>query len=728
MPYRPYEYVPEPYRQDDNRLNALMMQQANQEALRLRQQGQNTAATWAGIGNTVQGVLGDLAKYRREAPARAEAERVRREASNKRGLDMMAGESGMDETARGELYRKSGYGAEGQDIIAKDTRYKADKASLDWTQKQREAETLSEATNKFFEIEKSANPAAAYELARPELEKMVGKERAAKLPPTYNKEQVDVFRSNITTIADRIKQNALAQSDSSRLKDENATITAQVESARSMMTRLLAIADEEGEAVSAWRNFDASVARLPEARRKEIEEQIGLSRTFSIKQQQHAAQLLQGPAKAPNDVFSMAVQGFFDEKGYYPRTDAEIESVKRRAYTAPQISPADRARIENEAHKEYNDAEQWARTNLGSGTPEFNQYMVGVLDRYEAALGGGGGGSAAGGGSARGGGSLANLDPQHAGAGAPAAGGASTAPGGRPVVVQTPKGPRVFPSQAAADGYMQSLQGGKGSAPAAPGGPDYSDQLYGADQSAPSAPPDYSDQLYGASGAAAPTAAAAPRPRPRAGAGWMAGAAPMPPAPPSYTGPVPMPSGEETGRAMLGGAAPRPQPPPRPIATQSVAPQGPAGTYPVEARSLADARRPVAPPSAPSDLTPEQIVAQTKVTLPEAAPVSQRLEVLQGIMNAAGYDIRPISTTRTAAEQAELHRQGRTPRTGAPGDESQHQAGTAADYALFINGKRVSRDHDPKVWELLGLAAQKVGLEWGGNYNDPNHVELPPQR
>lgn len=124
--------------------------------------------------------------------------------------------------------------------------------------------------------------------------------------------------------------------------------------------------------------------------------------------------------------------------------------------------------------------------------------------------------------------------------------------------------------------------------------------------------------------------------------------------------------------------------------------------------------------------TPQDIVSKAPIKLTENAPVSQRLEVMQALMNAAGYDVRPISTTRSAEEQAELHRQGRTPRSGKPGDESQHQKGTAADFAFYKDGKRVPPTGQP--WDLLGIAAERVGLEWGGNYNDPNHVELPPSR
>lgn len=102
------------------------------------------------------------------------------------------------------------------------------------------------------------------------------------------------------------------------------------------------------------------------------------------------------------------------------------------------------------------------------------------------------------------------------------------------------------------------------------------------------------------------------------------------------------------------------------------------------------------------------------------------LNELQKRMVQSGHPVKVVSKDRTQEEQSKLYSQGRssqgpivTEKSGAPGDESRHQLGTAADFAFSNPGDQ--------SWDLLGKNAKDLGLTWGGDWKslvDKPHVEL----
>lgn len=110
-------------------------------------------------------------------------------------------------------------------------------------------------------------------------------------------------------------------------------------------------------------------------------------------------------------------------------------------------------------------------------------------------------------------------------------------------------------------------------------------------------------------------------------------------------------------------------------------------------------------------------------------------------MDVLGWPMFVTAGVRTTQEQQMLYAQGRT----APGvrvtnldgvkKRSKHQPfadgfGHAVDLA-FLDDPDTSKTevYDPAMpWDLMGLAAEKKGLIWGGRWQgliDMPHVELP---
>src|SRR5215831_248709 len=133
------------------------------------------------------------------------------------------------------------------------------------------------------------------------------------------------------------------------------------------------------------------------------------------------------------------------------------------------------------------------------------------------------------------------------------------------------------------------------------------------------------------------------------------------------------------------------------------------------------------PPAAP----PEPVVPPAHPPADFNAAVRAAIEE----MRRRGHYVTVISKRRTAAEQARLYAKGRsapgsvvTEKSGAPGDESKHQQGTAVDFAFIspVTGRPEQGEHYP--WQLLGEVAKAHGLEWGGDWKtlvDRPHVQDP---
>lgn len=110
----------------------------------------------------------------------------------------------------------------------------------------------------------------------------------------------------------------------------------------------------------------------------------------------------------------------------------------------------------------------------------------------------------------------------------------------------------------------------------------------------------------------------------------------------------------------------------------------------------------------------------------------QRLLLAYKLMREEhGYEMALIEGYRSAERQTMLAGLG-TNVTNAAAWQSYHQYGLAADSAFLRDGKLVISERDPwaaKGYELYGGVAQRVGLTWGGRWQnaDLGHVELRKQ-
>lgn len=105
-------------------------------------------------------------------------------------------------------------------------------------------------------------------------------------------------------------------------------------------------------------------------------------------------------------------------------------------------------------------------------------------------------------------------------------------------------------------------------------------------------------------------------------------------------------------------------------------------------------------------------------------------------MGALGHPMLVTDTLRTESEQKALYAQGRTAPglivTNADGvvKKSNHQAkadglGHAVDLCFLVDNKPSWALQHP--WKLYGLAAETLGLRWGGSFqalHDLPHIEV----
>lgn len=114
------------------------------------------------------------------------------------------------------------------------------------------------------------------------------------------------------------------------------------------------------------------------------------------------------------------------------------------------------------------------------------------------------------------------------------------------------------------------------------------------------------------------------------------------------------------------------------------------------------------------------------------ADFRQRLLLAYRLMrDEHGYDMALLEGYRSPERQTQLASLG-THVTNAAAWQSYHQHGLAADSAFMRAGKLVISERDPwaaKGYELYGEVAQRVGLTWGGRWQnaDLGHVELRKQ-
>jgi peptidoglycan L-alanyl-D-glutamate endopeptidase CwlK len=119
----------------------------------------------------------------------------------------------------------------------------------------------------------------------------------------------------------------------------------------------------------------------------------------------------------------------------------------------------------------------------------------------------------------------------------------------------------------------------------------------------------------------------------------------------------------------------------------------------------------------------------TKLYPPFLAKLQAMLDEL--LAQGAGYWV--ISGFRSYQEQTELYAQGRAKPgavvTNARAGQSSHNFGIAADLVRdsYIDRAGIQPDYRPASYDILGPAAARHGLVWGGTwqFKDLPHVQWP---
>jgi peptidoglycan LD-endopeptidase CwlK len=111
--------------------------------------------------------------------------------------------------------------------------------------------------------------------------------------------------------------------------------------------------------------------------------------------------------------------------------------------------------------------------------------------------------------------------------------------------------------------------------------------------------------------------------------------------------------------------------------------------------------------------------------------LATRIEALLDTLTQHGLQVEVVQGLRTFAEQDSLFAQGRTKPgpvvTRARGGQSNHNYGLAVDLVPFTNGQP-NWNAPLGVWTTIGSEAEKLGMEWGGDWKkfvDKPHVQLP---
>jgi peptidoglycan L-alanyl-D-glutamate endopeptidase CwlK len=111
--------------------------------------------------------------------------------------------------------------------------------------------------------------------------------------------------------------------------------------------------------------------------------------------------------------------------------------------------------------------------------------------------------------------------------------------------------------------------------------------------------------------------------------------------------------------------------------------------------------------------------------------LARRVRMVIDNLAKAGMQVEVVQGLRTVAEQDALFAQGRSKPgkvvTNARGGQSNHNYGIAVDVVPFADGKP-NWDAPNSIWIAIGGEAEKVGLEWGGNWKkflDRPHIQLP---
>lgn len=105
-------------------------------------------------------------------------------------------------------------------------------------------------------------------------------------------------------------------------------------------------------------------------------------------------------------------------------------------------------------------------------------------------------------------------------------------------------------------------------------------------------------------------------------------------------------------------------------------------------------------------------------------PFLERLLKLKAQLQERGMIIKSTEGHRSYQRSDELHKAyllNGGPKA-APGGFSAHNFGLADDGALIVDGRAV---WDEARFVPYGLAAEALGLDWGGRYRDSPHIGWP---
>lgn len=114
-------------------------------------------------------------------------------------------------------------------------------------------------------------------------------------------------------------------------------------------------------------------------------------------------------------------------------------------------------------------------------------------------------------------------------------------------------------------------------------------------------------------------------------------------------------------------------------------------------------------------------------------PFHAKVQAMLAELDAQSASFWVVSGYRPYAEQTALYAQGRTTPgkivTNARAGQSSHNFGIAYDLVRdgFMERAGLQPDYRPASYDVLGPAAQKHGIVWGGSwtFKDLPHVQLP---
>ena len=126
----------------------------------------------------------------------------------------------------------------------------------------------------------------------------------------------------------------------------------------------------------------------------------------------------------------------------------------------------------------------------------------------------------------------------------------------------------------------------------------------------------------------------------------------------------------------------------------------------------------------------EKISSINEMRLSDVKPIlAEKCRAVIQLAANEGFTLVVTQGFRTVAEQDRLFLIGRRgikgerKVTNARGGQSNHNHGTAVDFAFVVNGEI---SWNEKLYQNIGRWAKQAGLSWGGNwrFKDLPHVEL----